>query len=56
MGELVFIGTSLIHETIEKVEIIRKMILADKNSRKSYASMKNAWVIFEVRDQVMLKV
>ena len=56
MGERSITGPGLIRDTYEKVDMIRKRLLTDQSSQKSYADRQRRPLEFEVGDQVFLKV
>ena len=56
MGERTFIGPDLVRDTSEKVELIRKRLLAAQSQQKSYANRRRRPLKFEVGDHVFLKV
>ncbi|CAH1427775.1 unnamed protein product [Lactuca virosa] len=55
-GEKQFMGPELVHETAEKLKVIRERMLAAHDRQKSYADKKRPPMTFEVGDSVVLKV
>ena len=49
-------GPELVHQTAEKLKIIRERMLAAQDRQKSYADKRRRPMTFEVRDSVLLKV
>ena len=49
-------GPEMVHQTAEKLKIIRERMLAAQDRQKSYADKKRRPVTFEVGDSVLLKV
>ena len=49
-------GPEIVHQTAEKLKIIRERMLAAQDRQKSYADKKRRPMTFEVRDSVLLKV
>ena len=45
----------IVHETVEKLKVIRERILATQDRQKSYANKKRQPMKFEVGDSVFLK-
>ena len=56
MGERLSMGSDLIRDTFEKVELIRKRLLMDQSRQKSYADRRRRPLVLEVGDHVFLKV
>ena len=56
MGERSIIGSNLIRDTSEKVDLIRKRLLKAKSRQKSYADRRCRPLEFKVGDHVFLKV
>jgi hypothetical protein len=55
-GEKHFTGPEIVHQTADKVKIIRERMLAAQSRQKSYADLRRKPMTFEVGDQVLLKV
>ena len=55
-GEKQFMGPEIVHETAEKLKVIRERMLAAQDRQKSYADKKRRPITFEVGDSVLLKV
>ena len=51
-----FMGPEMVHQTAEKLKIIRERMLAAQDRQKSYADKKRRPMTFEVGDSVLLKV
>ena len=49
-------GPEIVHQTAEKLKIIRERMLAAQDHQKSYADKKRRHMTFEVGDSVLLKV
>ncbi|XP_052487990.1 uncharacterized protein LOC128041728 [Gossypium raimondii] len=49
-------GVDLIHETVEKVKVIRDSLKAISDRQKSYANLKCKEIEFQVGDRAVLKV
>ena len=56
MGERPAIGSDLVKDTLEKVELILKCLLMAQSWQKSYADRRRRPLEFEVGDHVFLKV
>ena len=56
MGERSAIGSDLVKDTSEKVDLIRKCLLMAQSRQKSYANRRWRPLEFEVGDHVFLKV
>ena len=56
MGESSIIGSDLIRDTSEKVNLIRNRLLMAQSRQKSYADRRRLPLKFEVGDHVFLKV
>ena len=56
MGERSAIGSDLVKDTSEKVDLIRKCLLMSQSRQKSYANRRWRPLEFEVGDHVFLKV
>nr|GEX44683.1 putative reverse transcriptase domain-containing protein [Tanacetum cinerariifolium] len=56
VGEAQLIGPEMIHETTEKINLIKQRIQAAQDRQKSYADQKRKPMEFKVGDCVMLKV
>ncbi|GJT28238.1 putative reverse transcriptase domain-containing protein [Tanacetum coccineum] len=56
VGEAQLTGLEMIHETTEKIVLIKQRIQAIQDRQKSYADLKRKPMEFEVGDRVMLKV
>nr|GEY18008.1 putative reverse transcriptase domain-containing protein [Tanacetum cinerariifolium] len=56
VGDAQLTGLEIIHETIEKIVQIKRVIQAARDRQKSYADLKRKPMDFQVRDKVMLKV
>ena len=55
MGERSITGPDLIRDTSEKVDLIRKRLLAAQSRQKNYADRRRQPLEFEVGDHVFLK-
>ena len=55
-GEKQFMRPELVHQTAEKLKIIRERMLAAQDRQKSYADNNRRPMTFEVGDLVLLKV
>ena len=55
-GEKQFMGPEIVHQTAEKLKIIRERVLAAQDRQKSYADKKRRLMTFEIGDSVLLKV
>ena len=55
-GEKQFMGPEIVHETAEKLKVIRERMLAAQDRQKSYADKKRRPISFDVGDSVLLKV
>ncbi|KAL7614555.1 hypothetical protein Lser_V15G05417 [Lactuca serriola] len=51
-----FAGLELVHQTVEKLKVIRERMLASQSRQKSYADKKRRPITFVVGGQVLLKV
>ena len=49
-------GPEIVHQTAEKLKVIRESMLAAQDHQKSYADKKRRPMTFEVGDSVLLKV
>ena len=49
-------GPEIVHQTAEKLKIIRERMLAAQDRQKSYADKKQRPMTFEMGDSVLLKV
>ena len=56
VGDIPILGPEIVHETTEKVSVIRARIKTAQSRQKSYADRKRKGVKFEVGDFVFLKV
>nr|KAJ0212322.1 hypothetical protein LSAT_V11C400157430 [Lactuca sativa] len=56
VGEKQFMGPEIVHQTAEKLKIIRERMLAAQDRQNSYADNKRRPMTFEVGDSVLLKV
>ncbi|GKG37621.1 hypothetical protein Tco_0456844, partial [Tanacetum coccineum] len=56
IGESRLIGLELVHETTDKVVLIKEKLKAARDHQKSYADNRRKPLEFEVEDQVLLKV
>ena len=56
VGESSITGSDLIRDTLEKVGMIRKRLLAAHSWQKSYANIRRRPLEFEAGDHVFLKV
>nr|GEZ02462.1 reverse transcriptase domain-containing protein [Tanacetum cinerariifolium] len=56
VGDTHLTGPEIIHETIEKIVQIKRMIQAARDRQKSYDDLKRKLMDFQVSDRVMLKV
>nr|GEZ22732.1 putative reverse transcriptase domain-containing protein [Tanacetum cinerariifolium] len=56
IGESSLIGPELVHETTDKVVLIKKKLNAARDRQKSYADNRRKPLEFEVGDRVLLKV
>ncbi|GJV94750.1 putative reverse transcriptase domain-containing protein [Tanacetum coccineum] len=56
VGDAQLTGPAIIHETTEKIIQIKSRIQAARDRQKSYANIKRKPMVFQVGDQVMLKV
>ena len=56
MGERSTIGSNLIRDTLEKVELIQKRLLMAQSRQKSYFDRRQRPLEFEAGDYVFLKV
>ena len=50
------IGSDIVKDTEEKVQVIRKRLKAASDRQKSYADLKRRDIAYEVGDKVFLKV
>ncbi|XP_023749285.1 uncharacterized protein LOC111897559 [Lactuca sativa] len=55
-GEKQFISHEIVHKATEKLKVIRERMLVAQNHQKSYTEKKRQPIIFELGDQVLLKV
>src|SRR5262249_28358717 len=56
VGERRLLGPELVQDSAEKVQMIRKRLLAAQSRQKSYADQRRKDLAFEVGDHVFLKV
>nr|GEX19860.1 putative reverse transcriptase domain-containing protein [Tanacetum cinerariifolium] len=56
VGDRQLTGPEIIHETTEKIVLIKSHIQAARDRQKSYADVKRKPIEFQVGDKVMLKV
>ena len=49
-------GPKIVHQTAEKLKVIREMMLVAQDRQKSYADKKRQPISFDVGDSVLLKV
>ena len=56
VGERSIMGSNLIRDTSEKVDLIRKRLLKAQSQKKSYTDKRRQPLEFEVSDHVFLKV
>ncbi|XP_069154558.1 uncharacterized protein [Solanum lycopersicum] len=56
VGESSILGQEIIHEALEKVKVIRDMLVAAYSRQKSYANNRKYSLEFDVADQVYLKI
>jgi len=56
VGERRLLGPELVQDSAEKVQMIRKRLLAAQSRQKSYADQRRKELAFEVGDRVFLKV
>ena len=50
------LGLEMIHETIEKVQVIGEKLKATQDRQKSYADLRRKPIPYDVGDKVILKV
>ena len=55
-GEATLIGSELVHETTEKIRVIRDRLLAAQSRQKSYVDHRRRPLEFQVGDYVFLRV
>src|SRR5262249_1617813 len=56
VGERRLLGPELVQDSVDKVQLIRKRLLAAQSRQKSYADQRRKELSFEVGDHVFLKV
>ncbi|WMV38161.1 hypothetical protein MTR67_031546 [Solanum verrucosum] len=56
VGEVALIGTKLVHEAMEKVQLIRKRCKTTQSWQKSYIDVRRRDLEFDVNDWVYLKI
>ena len=56
LNEHKVIGSNIVKDTEEKVQVIRKMLKVSSNRQKSYGDLKRKDIEYEVSDKVFLKV
>ncbi|GJZ72118.1 putative reverse transcriptase domain-containing protein [Tanacetum coccineum] len=56
VGDAQLTGPELIHETTEKIVLIKQIIQPARDGQKSYANVRHKPLEFQVGDQIMLKV
>ena len=56
LNEYKMIGSDIVKDTEEKVQVIRQRLKATSDRQKSYADLKIRDIEFEVGDKVFLKV
>ncbi|KAH0652607.1 hypothetical protein KY289_030285 [Solanum tuberosum] len=56
VGEVPLIGLELVHEAIEKIQLIRERLRTAQSRQKSYADVRRRNLEFEVHDWVYLKI
>ena len=56
LNEHKMIGSDIVKDTEEKVQVIRKRLKAASDRQKSYADLKRRDIAYEVGDKVYLKV
>ncbi|WMV37948.1 hypothetical protein MTR67_031333 [Solanum verrucosum] len=56
VGKFSLIGIELVHEAMEKVQLIREMLKMDQSWQNSYVDVRRRDIEFDVHDKVYLKI
>ena len=56
VGEKTMIGTNLVHDAMEKVQILRHRLKTTQSSQKSYENVRRRDLEFQIDDWDFLKV
>jgi len=56
VGRSLPVGTEMIRETLDKIELVRKRMKAAQDRQKSYANRRRKDIAFSVGDEVFVKV